>query len=179
MNWCLPRNENQIYGEFTYERKAPQNFYLMSVPMGDKNIPDYPPGVKTYRIGCRRGATIWKWKHYARWPRKNDMGKEQMDWFKKTVIESDATFKVVISPYTNCWFPIGQEKWQSLRISRFQSEGDACRKFIGGTKEYVYRLWWSSLAIRIKKIKRKDLNLVFCGGGPPGSNATCREDEAR
>ena len=34
----------------------------------------------------------------ARWPRKTIWGKEQMAWFKKSFADSDATFRLLISP---------------------------------------------------------------------------------
>jgi len=63
--------------------------------MGRSNPRDSPL-VKTYTVCCR-GAELNRSENTMQMAQKNDMwGKEQMDWFKNRLCESDATtpFKV-------------------------------------------------------------------------------------
>ena len=62
-------------------------------------------------------------------PEKSIWGKEQMEWFKSTVLESDATYKVVISPTPIVGPDRGNKKDNHANIG-FQHEGDMLRKFI-------------------------------------------------
>src|SRR5210317_1033666 len=59
-----------------------------------------------------------------------------MEWFKRTVQESDATFKVVISPTPIIGPDRGNKKDNHANIG-FKHEGDLLRKFIGEQKNMV------------------------------------------
>jgi len=51
-------------------------------------------------LGCREGRDYRSEKHYADGPKKAIWGKDKNGLVqKKTVLESDATFKVVLAPY--------------------------------------------------------------------------------
>jgi alkaline phosphatase D len=69
-------------------------------------------------------------------PGKTIWGKEQIDWFKKTVKESDATFKVLISE-TPLVGPDRESKADNYANAGFKYEGDMLRKFISEQKNMV------------------------------------------
>ncbi|MDX1285771.1 MAG: alkaline phosphatase D family protein, partial [Draconibacterium sp.] len=62
-------------------------------------------------------------------PEKTIWGKEQMEWFKKTVQESNATYKVLISPTPVVGPDRGKKNDNHANIG-FKYEGDIVRKFM-------------------------------------------------
>lgn len=64
---------------------------------------------------------------------KTIWGKEQKEWFFKTVKESDATFKVLISP-TPILGPDRKNKFDNHSNKSFKHEGDEIRAFIDKQK---------------------------------------------
>ena len=94
-NDCWPSMQSVYLGDFTFDQgKA---IFLEQVPMG----------AKTYRT-VRWGKDLQIWMVEGRdfrspntdpdGPDKTIWGAEQKAWFKRTVEESDATFRVLISP---------------------------------------------------------------------------------
>ena len=66
-------------------------------------------------------------------PDKTIWGKEQKLWFKRTVAESDATFKILISP-TPLIGPDRTNKNDNHANEGFTHEGDELRQFISRQK---------------------------------------------
>ena len=66
-------------------------------------------------------------------PKKTIWGKEQMAWFKKTFNESDATYRILISP-TPIVGPDRFSKKDNHANSGFQHEGQIIRKYIAEQK---------------------------------------------
>lgn len=67
---------------------------------------------------------------------KTIWGAEQKAWFKKTVKESDATFRVLISP-TPVVGPDRKSKGDNHSNPNFATEGDELREFISSQKNMV------------------------------------------
>ena len=63
-------------------------------------------------------------------PEKTIWGKEQLEWFEKSVEESDASFRILISP-TPIVGPDRGSKNDNHANKGFTYEGDRIRKFIG------------------------------------------------
>jgi alkaline phosphatase D len=66
-------------------------------------------------------------------PEKTIWGPEQMAWFKETYAQSDATFKVLISP-TPIIGPDRPQKKDNHSNSNYKFEGDAIRNLIAPDK---------------------------------------------
>lgn len=69
-------------------------------------------------------------------PGKTIWGQAQKDWFKKTVDESEATFKILISP-TPIVGPDRDSKSDNHSNKVFKTEGDELRNFIADRKNLV------------------------------------------
>ena len=67
---------------------------------------------------------------------KTIWGATQKAWFKKTVTESDATFKILISP-TPIVGPDRENKHDNHSNKEFSHEGDEIRAFIASQKNMV------------------------------------------
>ncbi len=129
-NDCWPTMQGKFMGDFTF--KQGQAVFLEQVPMGDKTW-------RTYRWG--RDLQIWlvEGRDYRSpnpmpdGPDKTIWGKEQKQWFKRTVAESDATFKILISP-TPLVGPDRTNKNDNHANIGFTHEGDELREFISKQK---------------------------------------------
>jgi alkaline phosphatase D len=69
-------------------------------------------------------------------PDKTIWGREQKDWFFRTVSASDATFKVLVSP-TPILGPDRANKADNHANIGFRTEGDELRRFLGNRKDVV------------------------------------------
>lgn len=116
----------QTYGELTWDQGIA--LFPEQVPMGDR----------TYRT-VRWGKDLQVWFVEGRdyrsantakdGPNKTIWGKEQKEWFKRTVRESDATFRLLISP-TPLVGPDRGGKNDNHANAGFTHEGDELREFI-------------------------------------------------
>lgn len=133
MNDAYPGMQTKFMGEFTYQQGT--QVFLDEVPMGEK----------TYRT-VRWGKDLQIWMVEGRdyrspnpdpdGPDKTIWGAEQMIWFKRTVGESNATFKVLISP-TPIVGPDRSNKNDNHANEGFQYEGDMLREFISRQKNMI------------------------------------------
>ncbi len=124
---CWPTMVAPSMGELTFEQG--QNIFVHQVPMN---------GRKTYRTQ-RWGKDLQVWMVEGRdfrssnrlddGPDKTIWGAEQKVWFKKTFSESDATFRVLISP-TPIVGPDRASKRDNHSNSNFTHEGDEVRAFL-------------------------------------------------
>jgi alkaline phosphatase D len=99
-----------------------------------------PMSPKTYRT-FRWGKDLQVWMTEGRdfrspnimpdGPGKTIWGSEQMAWFKRTVSESDATFKILISP-SPVVGPDHANKFDNHSNVNFTYEGDIIRVFLAG-----------------------------------------------
>ena len=133
MNDAYPGMKTKFMGEFTYEQGT--QIFLDEVPMGDKTYRTFRWG-KDLQIWLPEGRDYRSKNTDPDGPEKTIWGKEQMAWFKKTVEESEATFKVVISPTPIVGPDRGNKNDNHANIG-FKYEGDMLRKFISSQKNMV------------------------------------------
>lgn len=133
MNDCYPGMKTKFMGEFTYEQGT--QIFLDEVPMKETTYRTIRWG-KDLQIWLVEGRDYRSKNPAPDGPEKSIWGKEQMDWFKSTVIESDATFKVLISPTPIVGPDRGNKNDNHANIG-FQYEGDMLRKFISEQKNMV------------------------------------------
>jgi len=133
MDDAYPGLQTRYMGDFSYEQGT--KFFLDEVPMGDKTYRTIRWG-KDLQIWLPEGRDFRSENPSPDGPEKTIWGKEQMAWFKKTVEESDATFKVVISPTPIVGPDRGNKNDNHANIG-FQYEGDMLRKYISTQKNMV------------------------------------------
>ena len=132
-NDCWPTKQNKRMGDFTF--KQGQQIFLEQVPMG----------MQTYRT-MRWGKDLQIWLVEGRdfrspnsipdGPDKTIWGNQQKTWFKRTVIDSYATFRILISP-TPVVGPDREKKNDNHANEGFKHEGDELRHFMGQQKNMV------------------------------------------
>lgn len=130
---CWPAMKNNKMGAFTFAEG--QAVFLEQVPMGDS----------TFRT-CRWGKDLQVWLVEGRdfrspntapdGPEKTIWGEPQKAWFKRTVADSDAAFRVLISP-TPLVGPDRKNKRDNHSNASFAHEGDELRAFIAQQKNMV------------------------------------------
>lgn len=128
---CWPSIKTQSMGSMTFAKG--QDIFVHQVPMH---------GRKTYRTR-RWGKDLQIWMVEGRdfrspntmidGPDKTIWGQEQKKWFQKTFSESDAAFRVLISP-TPIVGPDRDNKHDNLANSNFTHEGNEIRSFLGSQK---------------------------------------------
>lgn len=133
MNDCYPTMQTKFMGTFTF--KQGQQIFLDEVPMGKKTYRTIRWG-KDLQIWLPEGRDFRSPNPMPDGPGKTIWGKEQMAWFKKTVKESNATFKVLISE-TPLVGPDRGNKNDNYANVGFKYEGDILRKFISEQKNMV------------------------------------------
>lgn len=122
-NDCWP---SQTYGELTFDQGL--SIFREQVPMGEKTY-------RTFRWG--RDVQIWMTENrdfrssnrMEDGPRKTILGDEQKAWLKRTISESDATYKFVISPGPIVG-PDKKGKADNHANAAFAHEGQELRDFI-------------------------------------------------
>ncbi len=122
--------ETKPLGELTYTDGL--KLWRENVPLEDKPY-------RTFRWG--QDLQIWlvesrEFRHQHRdipAAERSIWGDEQKAWFEKTVKESDATFKILISPMPVVG-PDREKKADNHSNSRFQTEGEWVRNFISDQK---------------------------------------------
>ncbi len=127
---CWPGYETRFMGDFTFEQG--QAIFLEQVPMRGKTY-------RTYRWGKDLQIWIMEGRDYRTpntdpdGPDKTIWGKEQKTWLFNTVKESDATFKILISP-TPIVGPDRLTKHDNHSNMDFMFEGNEIRRFIAEQK---------------------------------------------
>ena len=133
VNDCWPSMQTKYMHQLTFARGL--EFFRHQVPMGRS----------TYRTR-RWGEDLQIWMVEGRdfrspntdpdGPDKTIWGKKQKDWFRRTVRQSDATFKVLISP-TPVVGPDRDNKNDNHANKGFTHEGNELRDFIARQKDMV------------------------------------------
>ncbi len=126
MNDCWPDMETRFMGEFTFAEG--QGIFLQEVPMESPTYRTVRWG-KDLQIWLVEGRDFRSPNTMPDGPEKTIWGKEQKDWFKRTVAASDATFKVLISP-TPLVGPDRKNKKDNHSNANFAHEGNDLREFI-------------------------------------------------
>ena len=129
-NDCWP---GQTYGDLTFEA---------GVGIFHEQTPSGPLPYRTIRHG--RDLQIWITEgRVARspntdpdGPNKTILGAEQKAWLKRTIAESDATFKVLLSPTPYVGPDRGNKRDNHANIG-FKTEGDEMRRFLGAQPNLI------------------------------------------
>jgi len=124
-NDCWP---GQTFGDLTFD----QGLAIFREQVPSSHLP-----YRTFRWG--RDLQIWllEGRDFRTpnpdpdGPEKSLLGADQKAWLKRTVAESDATFRVIISP-TPLVGPDKVGKADSLANAAYRTEGDEIRKFLSG-----------------------------------------------
>ena len=124
-NDCWP---GQTYGNLTWEQGLA--IFREQVPMGEKTYRTVRWG-KDLQIWMVEGRDFRSPNTMPDGPEKTIWGAEQVAWFKRTVKESDATFRVLISP-TPLVGPDRENKQDNHSNKAFAYEGGELRRFIAG-----------------------------------------------
>ncbi|MCX5643998.1 MAG: alkaline phosphatase D family protein [Phycisphaerae bacterium] len=118
------------YGELTWQQGLA--IFREQVPMGESTYRTVRWG-KDLQIWMVEGRDFRTPNKQPDGPDKTIWGRQQKQWFFQTVKESDATFRVLISP-TPLVGPDRANKNDSYANKGFTYEGDEIRKFIGAQK---------------------------------------------
>jgi alkaline phosphatase D len=129
-NDCWP---GETYGELTW----PQGLAIFreQVPMSEKTYRTFRWG-KDLQIWLVEGRDFRSPNTMPDGPEKTIWGVEQKAWFKRTIEESDAAFRVLISP-TPLVGPDRDKKTDNHANAVFAHEGRELRAFIAGQKNTV------------------------------------------
>ena len=130
MNDCWPGRETRFMGDFTFEQG--QKVFLEQVPMGERTWRTFRWG-RDVQIWLVEGRDFRSPNTMTDGPGKTIWGKEQKQWFKQTVRESDAAFRFLISP-TPLVGPDRKNKHDNHSNADFAHEGDELRQFISQQK---------------------------------------------
>jgi len=133
VNDSWPTMETTFMGELTFERGL--EIFREQVPMGDKTYRTVRWG-KDLQIWMVEGRDFRSPNTMEDGPDKTIWGAEQMAWFKRTVQESDATFRVLISP-TPVVGPDRPNKSDNHANDVFAHEGNLLREFIASQENMV------------------------------------------
>ena len=126
MNDCYPGMATKFMGEFTYEEGT--QIFLDEVPMGDKTYRTFRWG-KDLQIWLMEGRDFRSRNIAPDGPGKTIWGKEQMEWLKSTVKNSNATYKVLISPTPIVGPDRGNKNDNHANVG-FTYEGDLIRQYL-------------------------------------------------
>jgi len=132
-NDCWPTMKADNMFQFTFRQG--QAVFLEQVPMGQRTYRTYRWG-KDLQIWLVEGRDFRSPNNMPDGPEKTIWGKEQKEWFKRTVEASDATFRILISP-TPLVGPDRTNKHDNHANKAFAYEGNELRQFIGRQKNMV------------------------------------------
>ncbi len=125
-NDCWPSMASPYMGEFTFAKG--QEIFLEQVPMGEKTYRTFRWG-RDLQVWLVEGRDFRSANTDPDGPDKTIWGPEQKAWFKRTVTESDATFRILLSP-TPVVGPDRPNKRDNHSNEVFAHEGNEIRKFM-------------------------------------------------
>ena len=126
-NDCWPGQPNRM-GNFLLDEG--QAVFKEQTPMSPKTYRTFRWG-KDLQVWMTEGRDFRSPNIMPDGPGKTIWGSEQMAWFKRTVSESDATFKILISP-SPVVGPDHANKFDNHSNVNFTYEGDIIRVFLAG-----------------------------------------------
>ncbi len=129
-NDCWPTMDNKFMGDFTFEQG--QAVFLEQVPMAERTWRTFRWG-KDLQIWLVEGRDFRSANTMPDGPGKTIWGEEQKAWFKRTVGQSDAAFRILISP-TPLVGPDRTNKNDNHANAGFTHEGSELRQFISKQK---------------------------------------------
>jgi alkaline phosphatase D len=118
--------ETSFMGSFTFDQGL--EVFRQEMPIKDKTYRTFQWG-KDLQIWLVEGRDYRSPNTMKDGPEKTIWGKDQMEWFKRTVSASEATFKILISP-TPVIGPDRPTKKDNHSNKGFFYEGENIRKFI-------------------------------------------------
>jgi alkaline phosphatase D len=130
MNDCWPTRETRFMGEFSFAQGL--KLFPQMVPMGERTWRTFRWG-KDLQIWLVEGRDFRSPNTMADGPDKTIWGPEQIAWFRQTVLASDATFRILISP-TPLVGPDRTKKNDNHANLGFSHEGHRLREFIASQK---------------------------------------------
>ena len=132
-NDCWPTMKNSKMFQFTFAEGL--EIFRQQVPMGERTYRTYRWG-KDLQVWLVEGRDFRSPNNMPDGPNKTIWGAEQMQWFKQTVQQSEATFRVLISP-TPVVGPDRDNKHDNHSNKDFAHEGNQLRDFIASQKNMV------------------------------------------
>ncbi len=120
----------QTYGDLTFNQGLA--IFREQVPMGEKTYRTIRWG-KDVQIWMTENRDFRSSNRVKDGPMKTILGKEQKEWLMKTMAESDATYKFLITPGPIVG-PDKKGKSDNHANKAFDHEGQALRDFIGKQK---------------------------------------------
>lgn len=129
-NDCWPAMQTKYMGEFTFAQG--QAVFLEQVGMSERTYRTFRWG-KDLQVWLVEGRDFRSPNDMPDGPEKTIWGKQQKDWFKRTVLASDAAFRILISP-TPLVGPDRANKNDNHANKGFTHEGDDLRSFISQQK---------------------------------------------
>jgi len=133
VNDSWPTMETTFMGDLTFERGV--EIFREQVPMGERTYRTFRWG-KDLQIWLVEGRDFRSPNTMEDGPEKTIWGAEQMAWFKRSVQESDATFRVLISP-TPVVGPDRSNKNDNHANNAFSHEGNLLREFIASQENML------------------------------------------
>lgn len=133
MNDCWPTMKTTFMGDFTFAQG--QAVFLEQVGMGKQTFRTFRWG-RDLQIWLPEGRDFRSPNPAPDGPEKSIWGAAQKAWFKRTVQQSDATFRVLISP-TPLVGPDRGNKNDNHANKGFTREGDELRAFCAAQKNLV------------------------------------------
>jgi alkaline phosphatase D len=130
VNDSWPSMQTTYMGELTFQKGL--EIFREQVGMGEKTYRTVRWG-KDLQVWMVEGRDFRSANDMPDGPEKTIWGVEQMDWFRRTVEESDATFRILISP-TPVVGPDRESKHDNHSNKDFTYEGSRLRSFLGGQK---------------------------------------------
>jgi alkaline phosphatase D len=121
----------QTYGDLTWDQGVA--LFLEQVPMGEKTYRTIRWG-KDLQVWLVEGRDFRSPNNVPDGPEKTIWGKKQKRWFFDTVMKSDATFRILVSP-TPIVGPDRGSKNDNHANTGFTHEGNEIRDFISQQKD--------------------------------------------
>lgn len=126
MNDSYRGKVTRFMGDFTFEQGL--KLFLQEVPINDRTYRTVRWG-KDLQVWLMEGRDFRSPNSMPDGPGKTIWGKDQLQWFEKTLAESNATFKIVISP-TPIVGPDRPQKVDNHANSGFRYEGNLIKKIL-------------------------------------------------
>ena len=133
MNDSWPSMQTKFMGDFTFDQGLA--VFRQQVPMGERTYRTVRWG-KDLQIWMVEGRDFRSPNDSEDGPDKTIWGTEQFDWLKQTMTESDASFRVLVSP-TPIVGPDRTNKNDNHANAGFTHEGNLVREFLSGLGNVV------------------------------------------
>ena len=130
---CWPTRSTPYMHKLTF--KQGQAIFREQTPMSEKTYRTFRWG-RDLQIWLVEGRDFRSANNAPDGPEKTIWGEEQKQWFRRTLAESDATFRILLSP-TPMVGPDRVNKKDNHANRSFQHEGNELRELLGKQKNLV------------------------------------------